>query len=63
MKSKKSRYPQVDENSYEFQERLAILQVENPDMHTCHALNKARKEIAARVEVYKTHPKRQREVK
>ena len=39
----------VDINSYEFRERLAILQENKPDMHPKHAFNKAKKEIAERM--------------
>lgn len=39
----------VDEESYEFKERLAILELNNPDMHPVHARNKAIKEIRIRI--------------
>jgi len=38
----------VDLKSYEYLERLAILQENNPDMHAVHAVNKAKKEIRER---------------
>jgi len=39
---------EVDETSYEFKERVAILEVDG-GMHPVHARNKARKEIAERM--------------
>ena len=36
---------------YEYEERLAILRENNPDMHICHARNKAKKEIEARKKI------------
>ena len=39
---------EVDTDSYEFKERLAILVLNNPDMHATHAWNKAKKEIRER---------------
>jgi len=40
----------VDINSYEFQERMAILELNNPTWHRRHAFHKAKKEIVARNE-------------
>lgn len=40
---------EVDEESYEFKERLAILELNNLDMNIVHAKNKARKEIRVRI--------------
>ncbi len=42
----------IDEDGflgYEFMERLAILEQNNPGMHPVHAHNKARKEIKIRI--------------
>lgn len=39
----------VDENGYEFQERLAMLEQNNLEMHPVHARNKALKEIRLRI--------------
>jgi len=39
----------IDEDGYEFLERLAILLENNPEMNLVHAKNKARKEIRLRV--------------
>ena len=39
---------EVDIKSYEFKERLAILTINNPDMHPAHVYNKAKKEIRER---------------
>ena len=41
---------EVDTDSYEFKERMAILLENNPTMHVCHAFNKAKKEIKKRNE-------------
>ena len=40
---------EVDIQAYEFRERVAILQENNPDMHAKHAYNKAMKEIRSRI--------------
>ena len=40
---------EIDEDSYEYKERLAILQENNPKMNIVHARNKAKKEIRIRI--------------
>ena len=42
------KYDPADPANYEIEERAAILQFNNPEMHPVHVLNKAKKEIRER---------------